>query len=154
MVRRVTTKAAGNRADTGTPETPAPVRTYVNPNLHVREFKPGYGTNNDDGPASVPEGHARTSPLADELKRASDDGEHALDKLISAGLHDDSRAGIPDINAEQRSVSAVEYPAAHGARRQQEPDARKWGALPESLGAAPDADEMARRNAELKAGQA
>lgn len=82
--RPSTTAARGDKADTGTPVTVAPVKKWA-PSTNVKQFAPGYGTNLDPSPSSV-EG-ARTSGLADELRRvaANSDAGDLLGKIIERG---------------------------------------------------------------------
>lgn len=57
-----------------------------------------YGSNAYDGPSSVTVGKKVTSPLADDLKQSSDDGEGVLDKVIAQGHR------IGDTNWQNRVV--------------------------------------------------
>lgn len=52
--------------------------------------KTSYGTAQGDNPSSLTPGQALVSPMADELKRASDDGEGALDTVIRDGTKTDA----------------------------------------------------------------
>ncbi len=151
MARRSTQPAVGNAADTGTPITPAP-RKNVAPDQISRIRAPGpvsYGQNDGAAnPSSIAPGTQLSSAMAKSLKEAQ--GSKFLDMVISGALHNDA-SGVPDIDIEERKISADQYPASHGMKSRQESDPTKWASLPETLGASRD-DSAARRAAELKAG--
>ena len=117
--QNITKPAKGNAANNGSPGfTPAPVRTYVNPNLEqTRAFSPNYGTNNDASPSSVDPGTKTTSPLADELRRVAAQSD-AGDLLADIAMHGTSRdVSVGDMGAPQtRDVSPQGYPPAHGMK--------------------------------------
>lgn len=101
----VKTPAPGNAANTGAPgPTPAPT-------VKEKTFgRTNYGANAFDGPSSITPGKSVTSPLADDLRRASNDGEFVLDTVIARGTRMDS----PDF--QMRSISDAGYPPAHGMK--------------------------------------
>jgi len=101
----------------------------------------------------VAPGTELSSAMAKVLREAQDDGQDVLGMIIAGKAHtkDGSNNGIPDLDSEERTVSAEQYPARTGMARQQEPNSTKWASLPETLGASAD-DSAARRAAELKAG--
>lgn len=62
--------------------------------------KNGYGQNGFDGATSDVPGEPRTcSPLAADLKAASDDGEHVLDTVAARGVKMDLGFQLRDIGA-------------------------------------------------------
>jgi len=117
--QNITKPAKGNAANNGSPgPTPAPVRTYVNPNLEqTRAFAPNYGTNADASPSSVDPGQRVTSPLADELRRvaALSDAGDLVGDIAEHGTSRDVSVG--DMGAPQtRDVAPEPYPASFGMR--------------------------------------
>ena len=129
----VTQPAKGDAPNTGAPgPTPAPVKTYANPDLEqLRVFKPGYGTNNDNSPSSVPQGHKQTSALADELKRvnAQGDGGDALQDIIEQGVH-------MDVGFQMRAISDKNVPTHPAQAKRAADSGSPGGTVPAQCGAA------------------
>ena len=139
--------ADGNGPATGMPgPTPAPTRPFA-PDVISHPRAPvgaGYGMSGGaENPSSIAPGVELSSQMSKVLRDAQNDGEDALGKLIAGGTHDDSRTGIPDIDDEERTVSAEQYPPAHGMKQQQQHDSKQWSSLPATLGASRD-DSAAR----------
>jgi len=138
--RPVTTAAKGDKADTGTPVTVAPTKKWA-PSTDVKLFSPNYGTNNDPSPSSV-EG-ARTSPLADELKRvnAEADGGDELQRIIEQGT---ARNSMVDLASPQTRSVPDDLRNVHPAMKRQTTPSKVGdvvvGTLPATCGAsaAPD----------------
>jgi hypothetical protein len=135
--RAVKVPAEGDAPNTGAPgPTPAPVKTYKNPDLEqMRVFQAGYGTNSDNSPSSLAPGTSKTSSLADELKRVNalgDQGDHLQD-IISHGVARNSSVDLA--SPQTRDVSKTPYPAAHGMRSRQADSGSPGGQVPDKCGA-------------------
>ena len=114
--------AKGNAADTGTPVTPAPTKSAM-PDLVSKVRAPsqqGYSQNGPANPSSIAPGTQLLSPMAQVLKEAQDDGEHALDAIIAHGTR-----GAP--TWETRPVSDKGYPPAHGMKSRASDDGSPGG---------------------------
>lgn len=91
MAKEVQINAKANAPDTGSPgPTPAPTKRAIPtaPDQVSMIRKPsavGYGMNGDVSPSSITPGQQRLSPLAQNLKASSDDGEGVLDTVIAKG---------------------------------------------------------------------
>ena len=131
-----TGKKTGN--DTGSPgPTPAPTKTYVSPDpAQTRVFTPGYGTNSDPGASSAPQGHQRSSALADELRRvnAQSDGGDILGGIIAVGTGRSNDSG-ETMAPQTRHVDPTGYPAAHGMKSRQADSGSPGGTVPSKTGA-------------------
>lgn len=119
--------AKGNGPATGMPRTPAPTKPAA-PDLISRVRDPhgsGYGSNDGaNNPSSINPGKQMLSPMAQNLKASSDDGESALDTVIAKGVSMDT----PDW--QMRAVSSKGYPINPGTQ-----GAAKGPSIPDRLGA-------------------
>jgi hypothetical protein len=131
----VSKAAKGNKANTGTPKTPAPTKNPM-PDLISRIRAPqgdGYGQNSGpSNPSSInPGAGGPLSPLAKVLMEAGDDGENVLGKIIAGGTAKTSGSD------QTRDVSDKGYPAAHGMKASTVPVK-----IPDKLGLGPAADPV------------
>jgi hypothetical protein len=102
-----------------TNKTPAPTH-------YVRDADNAYGMNGYRGASSVTPGQTTTSPLADELRRAQNDGQDVLGTVIAKGVAKDDKVGT----FQERSESDKPYPITHGHHK---PSGSPDGSVPASV---------------------
>lgn len=97
-----------------TPKAPTPKPTPAPLTKETAYGRTNYGANASMFPSSIDPGTTVTSPLADNLRQSSDDGEGALDRVIREGT-----ARVDDsITSQLRSIAdknVPDHPAMKGA---------------------------------------
>lgn len=136
MAITVKKNAPGDRANTGMPKSVPPV-TYKNPSPNAKDFAPRYGTNLDPSPSSLTPGHKSTdgTSLADDMKRAQDDGEGVLDAIIKGGAHSIDMGPHGDLSWQTRSYDPNANVPTHDAMRSRAAgDGSPGGTIPSKCG--------------------
>jgi hypothetical protein len=103
MAYQISKPAKGDAENTGAPgPTPAPTKETA--------FGRGsYGANAYGGPSSIEPGAKSSSPMADAIRDAQNDGQDVLGKIQAHGV-----TGSP--SPQTRAISSEPLPPAHGMR--------------------------------------